>query len=780
MSHICYSFSIAFFACLDMTTTGMRRYVQKRYLPKITHLGILWGLIVAIIAPSVHAAITVEGNRRVEARTILRYANISDQASTITDQRINQAIKNLYKTGFFAEVGVRRSGDGLVIQVQENPTINQVSFIGNEHLEADALEKEILLRPRTIYSRPKIQADVDRLLALYRRSGRFSAEIRPKLKPLDQNRVNIVFDINEGEVTRIGHIEFIGNEYFSDDTLLEVINTSTECFYCFLTDNDKYDPDRVAFDQELLRRFYTTQGFADFNVKSVVSELSPQKDAFFITFNVEEGKRYTVDQVAFESTLPGTSSEELQELVSTEQGDLYSSEAVEQSIDAVIDAMGNKGFAFVDVDPQLTRKPDETLNVLYKVEEGPRVYIERINIEGNMRTLDEVIRREFRVAEGDPYSTSRLQRSEQRLRNLGFFEDVTIKTERGSTPDRIVINVEVAEKSTGEVSFGAGFSTADGLLTDFGIRERNLLGRGQDLRFRGTLATERQQFDIGFTEPYFLDRDVSAGFDLFKTTQDLRRESSFDRESIGGRLRFGYAVTENLRQDIYYSFLKTEVTDVDADASRFVRDQEGENVTSLVGQSLTYDRLDNRLNPTDGYYLKFDLDVAGLGGDSEFIRPEGKASYYYTFVPQWTLMLGGSAGYIHALNDRIKIQDRFFLGGRDIRGFNNAGIGPRDDVTNDALGGNVFYTTTAELQFPLGLPDDLGFRGAIFMDAGSLFDVDENGPEVVDDASVRAAAGVGISWNSPFGPVRLDFAQAFLKEDYDEEEIFRFSFGTRF
>lgn len=730
--------------------------------------------------------IKVKGNQRVERSTILRYAGLADAAGLISDnlalsdKSINEAVKALYRSGFFAEVAIKRRDNTLIIEVQENPSINKVVFRGNEQLEEDKLRSEIQIRPRSIYTRPKVQADVERLLSLYRRSGRFSANVTPKLKTLEQNRVNVVFDISEGEVTRIGHVSFVGNEQFSDETLQDVIETSTGCWYCFLSETDTYDPDRVAYDKELLRRFYTTQGYADFAVKSLTAELSPEKDAFFITFNIEEGKRYRIGEVNFDSRLDGTSAEALREHIQTRPGDLFNSRAMEQSIDGLVDHLGDKGFAFVDISPELDRQRDGTVDITYEIAEGPRVYVDRINIEGNMRTLDKVVRREFRLSEGDPYSTSKLQRTEQRLRNLGFFKDVKIDTSRSDERDRVNIDVEVEEQSTGEVSFGAGFSTVDGLLTNFGITERNLLGKGQRLRLNGTLAAERQQFDIGFTEPYFLGRDVSAGVDVFQRTRDLRQESSFDRRTVGGQLRFGYALTENLRQNWRYSFREVQVQDVSPNASRFIRDQKGVNVTSLIGQSLTYDTRNNRFQPTDGYMVSLDLDVAGLGGDSEFVRPEFNGSFYYSFVPKWTIMLGASGGYVMALNDRIAIQDRFFLGGRRVRGFDNGGIGPRDLNTGDALGGNAYYTGTAELLFPLGLPEDLGFRGAIFADTGSLFDVDETGAEVADQGSIRASAGVGIAWNSPFGPVRLDFSQALIKEDYDVEEVFRFNFGTRF
>jgi outer membrane protein insertion porin family len=724
--------------------------------------------------------IAVSGNYRLEAPTILQYADLQE-GREYRYSDLNNAVKRLYQTGYFSEVSLQPNESGLMVVVKENPMINRVVFEGNEKLESKELEGELQLQPRAIYSVAKIQADTARIASLYRRSGRYSAQVTPKLEALDQNRVDVIYEIEEGAVTRIKKIGFVGNEYFDEDTLRKVITTSEGCWYCILSNSDTYDPDRVSYDKELLRRFYTKQGFADFEIKAVDSELSPEKDAFFVTFAIEEGTRYTLGEVAYNSNLPGTDAKELQKMTDTKKGELYNSESVENSIDNMIDALGDKGFAFVDIDPKLQRnKAQKTIDLTYAISEGPRVYIERINIEGNLRTLDEVVRREFRVAEGDPYSTSKLQRSEQRLRNLGFFEDVKVATARGSAPDKVILNVNVEEKSTGEVTFGAGFSTVDGPLADFGIRERNLLGRGQDLRFRGTLAADRSQLDVGFTEPYFMGRDVSAGFDVFHTTQDLRQESSFDRNVTGGRLRFGYALTENLRQDVYYSYQETDVANVDSRASRFIRDQEGVNVTSLIGQSLTYDKLDNRLNPTEGYYLRADLDLAGLGGDSEFIRPEMRAAAYHSFAPKWTMMLRGTGGYVHALNDRIRIQDRFYLGGRDMRGFDNSGIGPRDVTTGDALGGNVYYTGTTELMFPLGLPDDLGFRGAVFVDAGSLTQVDEDGPEVVDEGTLRAAAGVGLAWGSPFGPVRLDFAQAFLKEENDAEETFRFTFGTNF
>jgi outer membrane protein insertion porin family len=723
--------------------------------------------------------INIQGNQRIDAKTIIRYTEL-EQGNPVTIKDINGAIKNLYMTGFFTEVTARKDGDGVLFRVSENPMVNQVKFEGNKELEEDKLVTELSLKPRALYTKPKLQADVERLQNIYRRSGRFSAKITPNLQTLEQNRVDITFVIDEGDVTRVGRIDFIGNERFDDATLHEVINTETECWYCFLSDNDKYDPDKIMYDKELLRRFYTKQGYADFTVKSITTELSPKRDKFFITFALDEGKRYRIGKVNIESSLIADANKTLRDEIAISKGDYFNAEAIENSVDSLVEKLGDKGFAFVDIDPQINRVNNKTIDLTFKIAEGPRVYVERINIEGNVRTLDEVIRREFRLSEGDAFSTSKMQRSEQRLRNLGFFEDVKIKTKQGSSPDRVIVDVDVAEQSTGEVSLGGGFSTVDGVLADIGIRERNLLGRGQELRARGTFAQFRQQYDIGFTEPYFLGREIAAGFDLFSTLQNFRTQTAFDREVNGGRLRFGYALTENLRQDLYYSYQEANIQNIRDGASRFIQDQVGTNTTSLIGQSLTYDKLDNRINPTDGYSVRLALDFAGLGGNSEFVRPDFRGQFFYSIVPDWIFMQSASGGYVHALNSGIRIQDRYFIGQREMRGFDLIGIGPRDRLTGDALGGNVYYTTTTELLFPLGLPNELGIKGAAFVDTGTLYQIDQSGVDVLDDSALRVSAGLGIAWNSPFGPIRLDYGQALVKQDYDVEENFRFSFGGRF
>ncbi len=725
--------------------------------------------------------IQVEGNQRVEARTILTYLGLK-QGDSFSQTEIDAGLKNLFSTGFFADVQLLRQGNTLIVRVMENPVISSVVFEGNDRVETTDLEKEIELKARSIYSRDKVQSDVRRLLDIYRRTGRYNATVEPKIIQRDQNRVDLVYEISEGQVTRVEKINFVGNEHFSDSDLEKAIRTEEARWYKFLTDNDKYDPDRLLFDQELLRRFYANEGYADFQVKSANAQLSPAKDAFYITFVVDEGPQYTLGDVKVVNELTTPDKPDLEKLIVTTSGKTYDASKVEESVDRMTDELGNQGYAFVEIQPKLERKPaEQIINVAYVIKPGPRVYVERINITGNVRTLDEVVRREFRLSEGDPYNTSKLQRSEQRINNLGFFEKVEVKTEPGSAPDRTVVNVDVAEQSTGEINIGAGYSTTDGALADFGIRERNLLGRGQELKAGVVIASRRKQAQFGFTEPYFLDRELSAGFDVYRVYRDFIDESSYNSDVKGVNLRMGYALQETLQHTVYYTIHRNTIDDVPATASAFIRGQAGTNTTSAVGHLLALDERDNKFSPTRGYFASVAQEVAGLGGDSRYLKHEVKGSYYYPIVPKWVLSFLGSGGYIFGLNGQnIRINDRFYLGGDDLRGFRTAGVGPRDITTLDALGGNAYYSTTAELRFPVGLPDEMGVSGALFTDAGSLWDTDDAGATVFDENSVRVAIGAGLLWSSPFGPIRIDFAHALVKENLDQRENFRFSFGTRF
>jgi outer membrane protein insertion porin family len=724
--------------------------------------------------------IQINGNQRIEAATIESYLDITP-GEFVSQKALNESLKKLYATGFFADVRLQPRGDVLQVNVVENPSINQLAFEGNDAISNEDLEREVTLRPRAIYTRPAVQTDVRRLLDIYRRSGYYSVHVVPKIIQQAQNRVDLVFEIEEGIKAPIRNITFLGQKAYSSSTLEGVIRSEESRFYKFLSDNDKYDPDRLEYDKELLRRFYRSEGYADFKVKSAFAELSPSRDAFYLTFTVDEGARYRFGEVETESALADGGAS-LQESILTKSGDLFNANDIETSIDEMIETLGDRGFAFVEIDPVLDRNEEtKTIDLTYSISQGPRVYVERININGNISTLESVVRREFRLVENDAYSSSKLRRSEQRLKNLGYFKDVQVNTSRGSAPDKVVIDVNVEEQSTGEISLGAGFSSVDGPLADVGITERNLLGRGQNLRLRVLAAAERQQFDIGFTEPYMFGRELTGGVDLYQTRQDFSEESSFDRESTGGRLRTGYKLSEKISHQLYYSYEQTQITDVDSNASRFIRDQEGENTTSLIGHNIAYDDRDNRFAPTSGVLLRGIQEFAGLGGDDEFVRHEFQSEYYYTLWPEVVLGLAAAGGHVQPLSDDVRINQRFFVGGRVLRGFDNSGIGPRDSTTGDALGGNLYYIGSVETRFPLGLPDDLGITGALFTDVGSLWDVDDSGPEVVGNNHImRASVGFGIAWASPFGPIRVDLSMPFLKEDYDITERIRLNFGTRF
>ncbi len=725
--------------------------------------------------------VVVEGNQRIEPSTVESYLAIR-AGEPYDRQKVDDSIKSLYATGLFEDVAIELQGDQLVVRVSENPIINRIAFEGNKRLDTKVLESEIQLRPRVVYSRARVQNAVNRILELYRRNGRYAAKVEPKIIELDQNRVDLVFEISEGPTTGIGGIAFIGNEAYSDSTLRGVIQTRESAWYRFLTSDDTYDPDRLSFDEELLRRFYNARGYADFQVISAVAELTPDGKSFYITFTVEEGPKYTFGEVKVDTTLEDLGVEQLERLVATESGETYDGDEVEATIQALTDEVGRLGYAFVDIQPQLRKDPEKlTVDLTYQINEGQKVYVERIDISGNLRTLDRVIRREFRLAEGDAFNTALLRRSQQRLRNLGFFESVDVTTEQGSAPDKVVIKTKVVERSTGELSFGAGFSTEDGVLGDIRLSERNFLGRGQDLRANLTVSQRRQQIDISFTEPYFLERDLAAGVDLFDSRTDFQRESSYDESSIGGTLRLGYPLTENLRHGVRYTLRDDQIHNVDDNASVFIKEEEGSRTTSLIGQSFTYDRRDERFLPTDGYYLKLDQDLAGLGFDSRFIRHELRAEYYYPIISDVVFNLSGSAGYIHGIfGDDVHLQNRFFIGGANLRGFQFGGVGPRDSETDDRLGGNLYYVGSGEVRFPLGLPDELRVFGRAFVDAGTLRDVDVSGPTLDESNGLRVGAGVGLSWLSPLGPLSIDFAQAVKKESKDETEFFRISFGTRF
>lgn len=724
--------------------------------------------------------VLVEGAQRIEADTIRSYLLIQ-KGDPFDAERIDRSLKSLFATGLYADVSIRRQGNNLVVTVVENPVINRVAFEGNKKIGDETLTAEITLRPRVIYTRTKVQNDVRRILQLYRRSGRFAATVEPKVIRLAQNRIDLVFEINEGEATAVQKIRFVGNKEFSDSKLREAVRTKESRWYRFLSSDDTYDPDRLTLDRELLRQFYLRKGYADFRVVSAVAELTPDRKDFFITFTIDEGNRYKFGKIDIEVRLRGLNADEVKDVVEVKSGDWYNAKDLETTIDELANKISGLGFNFVDVRPRIDRDRDKrTIAVAFEVNEGPRVFVERIDIVGNVRTQDRVIRREFRLAEGDAFNVSKLRRSRQRMSDLDFFQKVNIEEAPGSAPDKTIIKTEVEEKSTGQVSLGAGFSTSSGLIGDISLRERNLLGRGQDLRLGLRLASLGTLADVSFTEPYFLDRDIAAGFDVFRSTRNLEDQSSHDLKTTGGSLRMGYPFTERLRQAWRYTFKKQEIFDVEDGASALVRQQEGSEWVSEIGHGLSYDRRDSAVSPTTGYLLRMNNDFAGVGGTERYVRNRVSAAKYFSLEDDWVLSVRGTAGQIVGLGEDVSLSNRFFVGGDDLRGFETGGIGPRDKITKDALGAEWMYVGTVELIFPLGLPAEFGVKGKAFTDFGSAGKIEPTNANVGDTSSVRVSVGTGLLWASPFGPLGIDLGIPVLKESFDKKELIRVNFGTRF
>jgi outer membrane protein insertion porin family len=732
------------------------------------------------------ADVVVIGNRRVEAATVAAYLTLG-VGDPITAEALNDSVRRLFETGLFRDASIAVDGRSLIVRVDENPTINRIAFEGNDALTDEALLAAITTRPRRAFTRSRVEADAQVIGEIYRRVGRYGTEIEPVVIELPENRVDLVFEIDEGDVTGVNSISFVGNEAFSDRRLRSVIETTETGIFGFLLTSDIYDRDRLEFDRELLRRYYLSRGYADFTVLSATAELAPDRDGFFITFTVSEGEVYAFGEQRVVTTAPGLDPADFEGLIEGAPGDTYDADVVENNINRIIFQAGQQGFAFIDVRPRAIRDPEaRTVGVVYELSEGPRVYVERIDIEGNSRTLDRVIRRQFDVVEGDAFNSRAIERAEQRIRGLGYFERVSVRTVRGSTPDRAVVQVEVEEQSTGSLTFGLGFSTDQGPLAEVNITERNFLGRGQFVRARAVVAGDQQVIDFTFREPAFLDRDLEAGFDIYYRQEDRTDESSFEETNFGFSPSVEFPVSEHGRLRLSYQISSDEIRDVQSTASPFIEADEGTAITSMVGYRYTYDRRNDPFETTQGYLLEFGQDIAGLGGDAQFIRTSALARGFTSFFDDdvvTSLELEG--GYIYGFDDDLRITDRFFLGGDRLRGFESDGIGPRDQETDDALGGNIFAVARAEVSFPLGLPEDFGIYGGLFSDFGSLWDLDTTslpgvGYTIDDGLKWRGSVGASLFWDSAFGPIRINLAYPFLKEDGDRDEVFRLTAGTRF
>lgn len=724
--------------------------------------------------------VDVKGLERVELETVMSYININ-KGETVSQDELDEAMKQLYSTGLFTDIVFDFKNTGLLtIKVVENPIINKRVFDGNDKLSDDLLEKEVSLAPRSIYSRAKVQEDVQRILEVYKRTGRYAASVEPKIIKRDQNRVDLVYEIDEGPLASITKINFIGNTHYSDDDLQNEIMSKESRWYRIFSSSENYDAEKSNYDKELLRRFYQKHGYADFRVVSSIGELSPDKKSFVLNFVLDEGPRYKVSNIEIVSEIGDVDVTPMYDVVEFETGDWYNAEKVEKTVTALTDELGKKGFAFVDVVPDL-RKNTQTgdIDVVFNIKEGDRIFVNRINIKGNTRTHDEVIRREFRIDEGDAFNVSKVRDSRRNVENLNYFSKVDMQT-IPTDSNKADIDVEVEEKSTGFFNVGIGYSTVNGALVRAGVTENNFRGMGQKLAVDVGVSQKSSDYDLSFTEPYFLGRRLSAGVDLFRTEQDYQDEGSYDTTSTGGRLRLGWNYTDDLSQYFRYTLREDEIDNVDSGASKYIKEEEGKTTGSIIGQTTVYDKRDSAINPKEGYYLSFGNDVAGLGGDEKFLKFDAKAYKYYTVSDYYTFKLFANAGYIVGYGDEdVRLSNRYNLGGSTMRGFDVAGIGARDKYTDDALGGNWMLYTGAEMSFPIGL-DELGIRGRTFVDVGMLGKPDNfNSKDVEYSSTPRVAPGFGFQWQSPMGQIDVDFAFPVVKEDYDETQVFRLNFGTR-
>lgn len=740
------------------------------------------------------ARIIVQGNERIDRSTVLSYLPI--QPGDVVDAaRMDLAVKTLFRTDLFADIEIGLEGSDLIVRVVENPIINQVVFEGNSALGEEKLRDEVTVRPRGIFTRARVQQDVQRIIELYRRSGRISATVTPKIVELPQKRVDLVFEIDEGAKTGVRRINFIGNRAFSDGDLRDVLVTKESQWWRFMSSNDNYDPDRLEYDREQLRKHYTNRGYYDFRIVSAVAELVPDRTDFAVTITVDEGPKYTFGELRVQTENQKLDPAILEALLPIRSGQLYESDKIESAVEALTFAAGAAGFAFVDIRPRTQPdRDDRTVDITFVVREGPRVYVERIDIVGNTRTIDPVIRREMMLVEGDAYNKVLLERSRTNVRRLGFFKDVTIEELPGSTADRTVVQVGVEEQPTGELSFGAGFSSVDQFLFDFGVTERNFRGRGQNLRARVSLGSLRQTVDFSFTEPRFMGRDLRAGVDIFSYRYDFSRESAFNTESTGAGVRLGFPINAYTYLSTRYNVQSDRIVIEEALCLGAIYSslcaQRGDFLTSLVGYTMNVDRRNDPINPTRGWSTSLRQDLAGLGGDVNYLRSEFTGGWYYGIRPNWVVSAEGSAGFVNGWGgDPIRINDRFFKGGNSFRGFETAGLGPRDGRTTDSIGGKLYAIGTVELAFPTGLPEQYGIRASLFADFGTVGLLDDQykrnpdgsiNPDIVDDMSLRASAGVSVHWKSPMGPIRFDFSQVLAKEDYDKTETFRFSTSTKF
>jgi outer membrane protein insertion porin family len=741
--------------------------------------------------------ITLKGNERISESTINAYLTLN-QGTDFSQAQADQSIKSLYATGFFSNVKIYLDNNNLVVEVTENPLIAKVAFDGNKRINDDEILPELSMKARTVLSKSKLQEDMNRIIYLYQKKGRYSVKIEPKIIKLDQNRVNLIYEIDEGREARIQKVNFIGNDYYSDTQLKDVIVSKEYRWYNFFSDADVYDPDKSEYDRELLRRYYLNKGFADVKISPVIAELNQQRNAFLLTYTIEEGKVYTVSEINIVNHLKNLNVDMIKPLIEIKEGSRFSQDDLDYNVDKITNYLGDNGFPFSEIEIAITpNRAQGIAKVSFIIKDSYKMYINRITIKNNTRTLDKVIRREFKISEGDPYNISKIQRSKQRVENLGFFNKVDFKNRRNEQEDKMDIDVEVEETSTGFVRFAAGFNTMAGVIGQIGVNESNFLGTGKEVGFAISQGQNESSQSLSFTDPYFMDRDLSAGFDIYNSTRDLKRESSFSERNTGIVLRMGYNLTEHLSHSIRYVLAKESIYHVRGNASKYVELAQGKKLLSLIGQTLTYDKLDNLNEPSEGFYGELKQDFAGLGGQLKFLRHEAKVEAFVPFLKkELVFATRAKAGNITGLTigrnhqkRQVRLADRFFLGQDLVRGFDQGGLGPRDKATGDALGGNNYAGVNAELIFPVKYADNV--KAILFIDSGLVWGIDKFSAaslskvsgvnaQILNSKTMRVSAGPALQWISPFGTISFSYGIPLRKERFDDIQKFYLNFGTRF
>jgi outer membrane protein insertion porin family len=747
---------------------------------------------------AVFSRIDVAGNQRIEADTIRSYAGI-EPGQPVTPEQLNLAVRNLFDTGLFEDVQVMPEAGRLVITVVENPTINQIAFEGNDSLDDEELNAVIQLRPRLAYSVAAAEQDAQRIIDAYRAAGRYAAEVTPVLIRQPDNRVDLVFEIQEGRRTSVQRVNFVGNQVFSDRRLRRVIQTNQTNWLSFIFGNVTYDADRLEVDRELLRQFYLERGYIDFEVLSATADLSRERTGFFLSFTLSEGQRFNFGEVSVSSSIPGLDAADFEPLLApVATRGVYNVRLVDRVVERMTFQAGQSGYAFVEIRPQVTRNEQaRTVDINFQLVEGERVFIERIDISGNTRTLDRVIRRQFHIVEGDAFNSREIDLAQDRIRGLGYFESATVNVREGTAPGLALVEVQVEEQPTGTLSLGGAYSTSEGFSAQISITERNFLGRGQTVTGSISASDQFANYEFGFFEPALFDRDLLAGFSIFYRDRNFQ-EQSFKTSTYGLEPRVGFPLSENGRLTLRYHLSNDNIYDVLEDTSRIIQNEEGERTLSYLGFTYAYDRRNSVVDPTAGFILTLNQQFAGVGGDTSYSKTQGTARAYTSFFDEDLVLSAELEGGV-LVGEDTRITDRFTTGGDSFRGFARNGLGPRDfcgdsdepectppqqeEEVNDALGGNYYTVFRVDASFPIGLPEEYGVYGGLFGDIGSLWaldDVDGSMGTVDDGFHVRSAVGVSLFVDTPFAPLRFNYAIPIQYEDYDETERFRFTVQTRF